>query len=163
MGGPTRQAAPNSSRDARAAARISAGSPHGDPACARVTRPFPTSVLRASPQGHSHGGDTGWRRSPISPPLLLCPSRAKYSKRQIISPAACSALPVGPALLPCLRPPRGAAARASRRQRGSAAKQTRATSGSPLGVTLRAGQDPAGSPVQHTGRRAGARDGPAPP
>ena len=128
---------------------------HGDPACAGVTRPFPTSVQRARPQDHSHEGTQG-REDPRYP-LLSSSAPAKRSRRQIISPAACSALPAGPAL-----PAPLAAALAelppcaSRRQRGSAAKQaTRVALGSLLGGTLQAGQDPAASPAQHTGKREG--------
>lgn len=43
-------------------------------------------------------GDTEQRRSQIFPPLLLSPSRAKCSQREIISPPAGSALRAGPAL-----------------------------------------------------------------
>ena len=136
---------------------------HGDPACVGVTRPFPTSVQRARPQDRSHEGTQG-REDPRYP-LLSSSAPAKRSRRQIISPAACSALTAGPALPAPLAaalaelPPR-----ASRRQRGSAVKQaTRVALGSLLGGTLQAGQDPAASPAQHTGKREGARDGPAPP
>lgn len=96
-------------------------------------------------------GDIGWRRCPVSPPLLLSPSRAQHSKRQMVSPAACPALTAGPTLQPCLRPPRPSCCPVHPALSEDAAKQARFASGSLLGVT------------QHTGRREEARDGPAAP